>query len=50
MIECATLNSLILDSYVQPAAHAQRGRAKRDLLAFKLESATDLIVTFSSRK
>ena len=50
IIECATLNSFILDSNVQPAAHVQRGRAKRDLLAFKLELATDLIGTFSSRK
>ena len=35
IIECATL---ILDSCGQPATHVQRGRAKRYLLAFKLDS------------
>ena len=49
-IDCSILNSFVLDSFVQTAAHASKGRKKRDLLSFRLELTTDLISSFSSRK
>lgn len=50
ILECALLNSFVLDGYVWPADHARLGRAKRDILEFRLELANELIGSFSSRK
>ena len=50
VIECAILNSYILESYARPLEHALRGRSKRDYLKFRIELATQLIGGFSSHK
>ena len=50
ILECAMLNRFLLDGYVRPAEHARSGRAKRDMLEFRLELANELIGSFTSRK
>ena len=50
IVECAILNSHILDRHIHSAEHARKERRKRDVLQFKLELAQELIGGFSSRK
>ena len=50
MIESAILNSYVVDGYVRTTEHSMKGRAKMDFLKFRLEVATDLVGSFSSRK
>ena len=50
IVECAILNSYILDRHIHSAEHARKGRRKRDVLQFRLELAQELIGGFSSRK
>ena len=49
IIECCILNSYVLHGYSHEAAHKQKGRAKLDVLKFRLELGHQLIGTYSSR-
>ena len=50
LVECAILNSYVMDGHLRNVEHTQRGRKKRDVLQFRLELASELIGGFSSRK
>ena len=49
ILECSILNAYVLDGAASVSEHAQKGRAKRDILHFRLELARQLIGNFSSR-
>ena len=50
LVECAILNSYVIDGHLRNVEHTQRGRKKRDVLQFRLELASELIGGFSPRK
>ena len=50
LIECSLLNAFILNTFAFPALYAERGRKKRDFLAFRLDVAKQLIGGFCSRR
>ena len=49
IVECCILNSFVMDLDLRPAEHARLGRAKRDMLKFRLELGHLLIGDFTSR-
>ncbi len=46
LFEVCILNAFVLEGYVQPELHANKGRKKRDILSFRLELAHELISGF----
>ena len=50
IVECAILNTYILDSHIHPLEHALRGRKKWDYLSFQLQLAEELIGSLTSHK
>ena len=49
-MECALLNSFVLNNMTFPSHYTQRGHSKRDLLAFRLDVAKQLIEGFQSQR
>ena len=50
LLECSLLNAYVLHSLAYPHLHQATGRQKFDFLKFRLEVATQLINSFSSRQ
>jgi hypothetical protein len=50
ILECAILNSFVLDMHVRPDEHARKGHAKLDMMEFKLTLGHLLVDGFSSRR
>ncbi len=50
LFEVCILNAFVLEGYVQPELHANKGRKKRDILSFRLELAHELISGFFPRE